>query len=78
MTDLNLTLAQDYIEHLRAEPYIGDDLVRMLAAYNGGPGNLKKWLRKIDHKEDSFLLIEFIPARNPQLYQRGDQLSVYL
>ena len=43
----------------------------MLAAYNGGPGNLNKWLRKLDHKDDSFLLIESIPARETRNYIKG-------
>ena len=68
---LNLYLGQKYIGHLLAEPHIGGDLVRMLAAYNGGPGNLNKWLRKLDHKDDSFLLIESIPARETRNYIKG-------
>ena len=68
---LNLHLGQKYIGHLMAEPHINGDLVRMLAAYNGGPGNLKKWLRKVDHKDDSFLLIESIPARETRNYVKG-------
>jgi soluble lytic murein transglycosylase-like protein len=43
----------------------------MLAAYNGGPGNLKKWLRKINHNGDRFLLIESIPARETRNYVKG-------
>ena len=69
--DLNLTLAQDYIEHLNGEAHIGGELVLMLAAYNGGPGNLKKWLRKINHNGDRFLLIESIPARETRNYVKG-------
>ncbi len=69
--DLNLTLAQDYIEHLNAESHINGDLVLMLAAYNGGPGNLRKWLRKVNHREDRFLLIESIPARETRNYIKG-------
>ena len=69
--ELNLTLAQDYIEHLNTESHIKGDLVLMLAAYNGGPGNLRKWLRKVDHREDRFLLIESIPARETRNYIKG-------
>ncbi|MEC8744625.1 MAG: lytic transglycosylase domain-containing protein, partial [Pseudomonadota bacterium] len=68
---LNLHLGQKYIGHLLAEPHINGDLVRMLAAYNGGPGNLNNWLRNLDLKDDSFLLIESIPARETRNYIKG-------
>lgn len=68
---LNLALGQKYIGHLMTEPHIKGDLVRMLAAYNGGPGNLNKWLRKLDHRNDPFLLIESIPARETRNYVKG-------
>ena len=68
---LNLALGQKYIGHLMMEPHIKGDLVRMLAAYNGGPGNLNKWLRKLDHRNDPFLLIESIPARETRNYVKG-------
>ena len=68
---LNLALGQKYIGHLMTEPHINGDLVRMLAAYNGGPGNLNKWLRKLDHRNDTFLLIESIPARETRNYVKG-------
>ena len=60
--NLNLTLAQDYIEHLNAESHINGDLVLMLAAYNGGPGNLRRWKRDVEI-EDPLLFIESIPNR---------------
>ena len=66
--EVNLKLGQDYIRHLLNEPYIDGNLIKLLAAYNGGPGNLRKWLRKVDHQDDPFLLIESIPARETRHY----------
>jgi soluble lytic murein transglycosylase len=69
--DVNLSLGQDYIAHLLDEKHIKGDLVRLLAAYNGGPGNLRKWLRSTNHQDDPLLLIESIPARETRNYIKG-------
>ncbi|MFC7692265.1 hypothetical protein ACFQY5_24530 [Paeniroseomonas aquatica] len=37
------------------------NLIRLLAAYNAGPGNLLKWLPASGHRDDPFLFIESIP-----------------
>ena len=66
--EVNLRLGQDYIQHLLAEPLVESSLVRLLAAYNGGPGNLRKWLNKVDHQDDPFLLVESMPARETRYY----------
>ena len=76
---LNLEIGQAYIRTLLREPVIDGSVVRLLAAYNGGPGNLRKWLRKIDHQDDPFLLIESIPARETRHYIKSviTNLSLY-
>ena len=76
--DVNLSLGQDYIAHLLDEPHIRGDLVRLLAAYNGGPGNLKKWLRSTNHQDDPLLLIESIPARETRNYIKGVISFLYM
>jgi soluble lytic murein transglycosylase-like protein len=42
------------------------DLIRLAAAYNGGPGNLMKWTRKQDERggveDDALLFIESLPS----------------
>ena len=53
---LNLKLGQKYIQHLLDEQHVEGSLIRLLVAYNGGPGNLRKWLGKVDHQDDPFLL----------------------
>ena len=37
------------------------NLVRVLAAYNAGPGNLTRWLPATRHRSDPLLFIESIP-----------------
>jgi len=77
--ELNLELGQTYLHHLLEEPLIENSLVRLLAAYNGGPGNLRKWLRKLDHQDDPFLLVESMPARETRYYVKNviSNLGIY-
>ncbi len=76
---LNLKLGQTYIRHLLAEQHVGSSLIRLLVAYNGGPGNLRKWLANVDHQEDPFLLVESIPARETRYYVKNvvSNLGIY-
>lgn len=59
---LNLAIGQDYVNHLIATT-AGGDLFDMAVAYNGGPGNLRRWKREVAI-EDQLLFIESIP--NPE------------
>ena len=67
----NIQLGQRYIEHLFDEPLIDNNIAKMLAAYNGGPGNLNKWLKKMNHGGDMMMFIESIPARETRIYVKA-------
>ena len=61
---LNLSLGQKYLRYLLQHEQVQGDLFMMAAAYNGGPGNLSKWRRRIDKKtDDPLLVIESLPSR---------------
>ena len=60
---LNMALGQKYIEILRDDSKINGDMVSMVAAWNGGPGNLNKWRRSMKYQNDPLLFIETIPSR---------------
>ena len=76
---VNLNLGQTYLHYLLDEPLVEKSLVRLLAAYNGGPGNLRKWLRTVDHQDDPFLLVESMPARETRYYVKNviSNLGIY-
>ena len=63
-----MTLGQKYIRHLLDTPEIGQNLFMAVAAYNGGPGNLRKWRRGVDFRDDPLLFIESIPNRETRDY----------
>ena len=58
---LSLELGQRYLHYLARTEAVGGDLIRLLAAYNAGPGNLGKWLPAARHRDDALLFIEAIP-----------------
>ncbi|MEO1243999.1 MAG: lytic transglycosylase domain-containing protein [Pseudomonadota bacterium] len=58
----NMALGQTYVDQLINTAAKGD-LFHLAAAYNGGPGNLRRWKRKMEI-EDPLLFIESIP--NPE------------
>ena len=41
--EINLEVGQEYIEYLLDLEIVSNNLIFLAAAYNGGPGNLKKW-----------------------------------
>ena len=61
--ELNLKLGQKYISMLLKDKKIKGDLFFMAAAWNGGPGNLNKWRRNVDHMGDPLFFIESLPSR---------------
>lgn len=64
----NLSLGQKYLQMLLDDPEIGNNLFYALAAYNAGPGNLKKWRSQIDYIDDPLIFIESMPLRETRLY----------
>lgn len=60
---VNTELGQRYVRHLLADGDIGGNLFFAIAAYNGGPGNLKKWRGRTDYQDDPLLFIESLPVR---------------
>jgi soluble lytic murein transglycosylase len=59
--ELNIALGQNYLAHLMGNDAIGNNLFMLVAAYNGGPGNLARWQRRIKHDGDPLLFLESIP-----------------
>ena len=66
--ETNIEIGQKYIDLLRSDDGIGDDLFMIVAAWNGGPGNLVKWRRKLKHQDDPLLFIETIPLRETRIF----------
>ena len=66
--ETNITLGQRYIDILLTNKLIKGDLLRMVTAWNGGPGNLNKWNRKVKHGDDPLLFIESIPSRETRIF----------
>ena len=57
-----LEIGQRYVHYLARHEQVGGDLIRLLAAYNNGPGNMSRWLPAVRHRDDPFLFIESIPV----------------
>jgi len=47
---------------------VGDDLLKVIAAYNGGPQAVLKTLDRVGGDSDPFLFIESLPAKETRDY----------
>jgi soluble lytic murein transglycosylase-like protein len=58
---VNLDLGQRYVAHLARDDLAGNNLIRVLASYNAGPGNVARWDAQMNAQGDPLLYIESIP-----------------
>ena len=66
--EINLQVGQEYINYLMNLKEINGNLIYLTAAYNGGPGNLKKWLKNTNYQDDPLLFMESIPSRETRWF----------
>ena len=64
----NLSVGQRYVQKMMSFVEPDGDLIKLAIAYNGGPGNLQKWLAEVDHRNDPLLFIESLPSRETRGY----------
>lgn len=64
----NVTAGQNYLLSLIQYNDIDKDLLSLSIAYNAGPGNLRKWQKKLSDIKDPLLFIEMIPYSETREY----------
>lgn len=64
----SLEIGQRYVHYLARHDAVRGDLIRLLAAYNGGPGSLARWLPNAQRRADPLLFIESIPVHETRSY----------
>ncbi len=65
---LNMSLGQRYLSQLLRSKRVGNDVLRLAAAYNAGPGNLGRWERRMDYGDDPLLFMESLPTLETRLF----------
>jgi soluble lytic murein transglycosylase-like protein len=65
---LNVSLGDRYLVWLLERPSVQGDLLRAVAAYNGGPGWLQRWLAGFSAAADPWLVLEALPRAETRTY----------
>ncbi|MCI3135543.1 lytic transglycosylase domain-containing protein [Phenylobacterium aquaticum] len=63
----NLKVGQDYLSWLMSQG-VGYDILRTVAAYNGGPATLQKTAEMLGDDDESLMVIECMPALETRNY----------
>ncbi len=64
----NLEIAQRYLRDLMQQVEPAGNLFMLAVAYNGGPGNLRRWREKLGLDDDPLLFVESIPSAETRGY----------
>lgn len=64
--EINVQLGQKYILHLLER--VEGNMMYLVAAYNGGPGNLERWRRRSKFNNDPLLFVESLPSRETRAF----------
>ncbi len=58
----NIALAEEYLQGLKADSAVRRDLIKLLAAYNAGPTQLRRWQQNLGAIKDPLLFMESLPS----------------
>lgn len=64
----NITLGQNYVQHLLDNKLVDGNLFYLLTAYNAGAGRLQDWKKNLGDKGDPLLFLESIPYSETRYY----------
>lgn len=70
--EMNIKMGCWYLDNLRNE--FGSDMKLVLAAYNGGRGNVKKWLNNKENSKDGVSL-DYIPFKETDEYVKKVEVN---
>ena len=65
---ISMEIGQRYLNNLTEDGNVGNDLLKMIASYNAGPGNLAKWASASDAQKDPLLFLETLPSDETRLF----------
>jgi soluble lytic murein transglycosylase len=71
----NLAIGQRYLIQLGDSPLVGDDLLKLIAAYGQGPSGMNRWAETIRDHGDPFVFLEAIPS--PFMRQFVEDVLIY-
>lgn len=66
--EYNLRLGQAYLKQLLSLDAVQNNLIKLAVAYNAGPGNLKRWEKKMKYNDDPLLFLESIPSKETRTF----------
>jgi len=65
---VSMDIGQRYVNALTEDGNVGNDLIKIIASYNAGPGNLAKWAAASDARKDPLLFLEMLPSDETRLF----------
>ena len=74
----SIDLGARYIRYLLAKDAVAGDLFRLAIAYNGGIGNLGRWLEEVRYNDDPLLFIEAIPSRETRAFVERTMANLWI
>ena len=75
---INLDIGQTYLFKLLSEESMENNLIKVLASYNAGPGNVKRWAREIGRAQDPLLFMESMRAPETRLYVQKVMANLWI
>lgn len=75
---LNMSLGQSYLIEMLGNPDTGGCLIKTLAAYNAGPGNLQRFRAMMVQQDDPLLFLETMPIAETRIYVEKVMTNVWL